>query len=149
MFHEREHSLHHSHEMTEKVGGERGLTWSFGTFGTPLCAPLYRRSWTTPVAAFSRFPTTGTQRKHRDSVSPWKDWGSGTEAEWGSPALLFSASCRKHNPIAGDEGVSFPGALLTERNCASQFLCKPEFKPGQRAALINTNSGGTRLHGIR
>lgn len=30
----------------------------------------------------------------------------------------------------------------SNRNCASPSLCKPEFNPGQRAALFNTNSGG-------
>lgn len=83
MFHEREHSLHHSHEMTEKVEAltedqRRGVLLDFWELS--VCAPLCRRSWTTPVAALRRFPTTGTQRKHRDSE------GLGA-AVWRSPAV--------------------------------------------------------------
>lgn len=135
MFHEREHSLHHSHEMTEKVGGDRRIPGgqlsrelALGTFlGTSLSAPLSRRSWTTPRTAFRRFPTTGTQRKRRDSGSPGKDWGSCCQVMKSSPSSQPSSS---------------------NRNRTSQFLCKPELQPGRRAALLNANSGGRRLHDI-
>nr|XP_023831524.1 uncharacterized protein LOC111955549 [Salvelinus alpinus] len=49
MFLEREHSLHHSHEMAEKE------PYTHGSF----CVSN-RRSWTTPATGFPRSPTTAT-----------------------------------------------------------------------------------------
>ncbi len=82
MFLEREHSLHHSHEMTEKVGqdgeklgqqhepsGPTVVGKCIEVFKAFVCAPSNRRSWTTPVTAFLRSPTTDTQH-HHDDVSP-------------------------------------------------------------------------------
>lgn len=135
MFHEREHSLHHSHEMTEKVGGDGTAPGTFWNISLSLCAALCRRSWTAPVTASSRSPTTATLRKRRDPVQPGEDWGSPVE----KPAR--GSSCRKH----GDEGLSFPPSPPHPTGI-TPLGSHANLESNQGRALLFTNSGGSRLH---
>lgn len=94
MFLEREHSLHHSHEMTEKVGeygSNKAATCScwilhvcmvYVKISSVFVCPPKRRSWTTPVTAFLRSPTTGTLQHHRDNASPQANPRKQRQRQW-------------------------------------------------------------------
>lgn len=119
MFLEREHSLHHSHEMTEKVGEQQQQQQSrnpqlqhveycmraqcLSTYQCVFVCPPNRKSWTTLVTAFLRSPTTGTlQHHHDDDVSPQASSRTETVAMnrllTNAAYTFFYISCDTHTP---------------------------------------------------
>lgn len=146
MFHEREHSLHHSHEMAEKVGGGgqgggRSLRWLWSPHSVLLPTGDPGQLQQRNSADFLQRACDG------NAVTPSCRRNADAGTVGGSPAVnrIFPASCRKQEATGSIPSEPAP----SNGNCASPSLCKPELNPGQRAALFNTNSGGAGQRDLR
>lgn len=164
MFLEREHSLHHSHEMTEKVGLHTQLGHRL-VFRCRSCQRMYmcqscslvkcfcvssdRRSWTTPVMAFLRFPTADTARRHHDDalslMVTCKRWHRNMHRH------PFNASCNKYinQTQAGGSETSSPTEFqrnsLTFESCFSLSM-QIQVQARTDSCFWDNNSGAPWHH---